>query len=133
FGEGLEGVTVGADGSVYAAGATYSGDFPHTFDAQQPTNRGNGDLFAVRFSSDLRTLSYATFVGGTGPDYGRSAAVSASGQLIVAGQTQSNDWPIVSAGQTARAGDWDAVVAIVQFAGAATPTPTPTATPAPAS
>jgi hypothetical protein len=114
-GEGIEGVTVGADGSVYVSGATYSSNFPCTADAFQATYHGGGDVFATRLSADFTALRYSTYVGGTGTDYGRSSTLDPNGTFVVVGMTQSADWPIRNAIQTVPKGDWDAAVESIQF------------------
>jgi hypothetical protein len=111
LGDGIEGVTVGPDGSMYVSGATFSGNFPLTAGAFQILNHGIGDAFALRLSADFRTVLYFTYLGGTGVDYGRSSTLDFSGAFIVVGMTQSDDWPTVGAVPTIRGGDWDGVVA----------------------
>jgi hypothetical protein len=110
FGDGVEGVAVDAEGTIYFAGATYSDDFPITADGHQRTNAGNGDLFAGILSADFSHLLYATYLGGADFDYGRTAAVDANGTLYVAGHTGSRDWPVANSLQaTYRGGGSDGV------------------------
>src|SRR5262245_894212 len=62
-------VTVDRDGNIYVAGSTKSANFPavHALDA---TNNGDSDAFVAKFSADGSTLLYATFLGGSGVDFG---------------------------------------------------------------
>jgi hypothetical protein len=93
-GDGIEGVSVDGDGRICVSGTSYSSNFPTTPDAAQPTNRGEADFFGAVLSSDLRQLVYATYLGGSGSDYGRASAVDAGGNLIVGGELNSTDWPL---------------------------------------
>jgi hypothetical protein len=108
-GDGIEGVGVDGSGRVYVSGATYSSDFPTSADAIQPQSAGDSDFFVARLSADLRQLSYATFLGGTTGDTGRTAAVSPEGAIAVAGTSESVDWPLAAAPQPQKGGGWDAV------------------------
>jgi hypothetical protein len=111
FGEGAEGVAVGADGEVYVSGATYSDNFPVTADAVQSSRRGKADCFAVKLSADFRQLVYATYLGGNGTDYGRTATVDALGNFYVAGDTDSPDWPLLHPLQVYGGGKSDGILA----------------------
>ena len=62
-------------------------------------------------------LSYSTFLGGTGADQGNALAVDSTGNVYVAGSTQSLDFPVSSALQPANAGGWDAFVTEISSAG----------------
>lgn len=93
FGEGIEGVGVDDSGRVLVGGATYSSDFPATADAFQTAKQLRADAFVARFSPDLSTLEFATFLGGNGEDYGRALAVARDGHAVCVGMTASIDFP----------------------------------------
>jgi hypothetical protein len=93
FGEGLEGVGVDDAGNVLVGGATYSPNFPVSADAFQPAKHLLADAYVARFSPDLSTLEFATFLGGNGDDYGRSVAVARDGHALCVGMTASLDFP----------------------------------------
>src|SRR5882762_5694652 len=50
------------------------------------------------------TLSYSTYLGGTGEDQGNGIAVDSAGRAYVTGQTDSADFPVKGGVQTNRAG-----------------------------
>lgn len=54
------------------------------------------DAFVAKVSSDGTKLAYATFLGGTGDDFGSAIAVDASGSAYVAGETLSSDFPLTT-------------------------------------
>jgi hypothetical protein len=114
-GEGIEGVSVGPDGSVHISGATFSANFPVTADAFQPTYHGAGDAFAMSLSGDLTTRLYSSYLGGTLVDLGRAATVDANGNLIVAGMTNSADWPTPSGVPAVPNGGYDCAIGALQL------------------
>jgi len=63
------------------------------------------------------TLSYSTYLGGSGLDSARAIAVDQAGNAYVAGQTDSIDFPSAGAAQPASGGGVDAFVAKLNAAG----------------
>src|SRR5581483_10559629 len=103
------GVAVDAAGNAYVVGSTVSADFPVTANALQVKHGGipnSGvselganwiyDVFVAKFSPDGSKLVYSTFLGGSGTDVGTAIAVDRSGNAVVAGQTNSQNFPIAS-------------------------------------
>jgi hypothetical protein len=86
-------------GSVYVVGTTTSPDFPVTGNAFRRTysgdsgGRGMGDAFLIKLNPAGTALEYASYVGGSGDDVGRSVAVDCSGNIWLSGETASNDFP----------------------------------------
>jgi hypothetical protein len=101
-------------GEVYAAGLTFSNDFPHTAGGAQPTYAGgvqDGDGFLARLSADLKTLFQSTYLGGSQYDEVSSFLIDGS-DLYVTGVTASTDFPGTASGvQPANHGGQDAFVA----------------------
>jgi hypothetical protein len=112
-GEGLEGSALDAAGNLWVAGATHSSDFPATAGAVQTRRAGGADFFVACLSGTLDELTWCTFLGGSGDDYGRTLALGSGGVVAVAGQTRSDDWPLAAAHQSCRHGDWDGAVALI--------------------
>ncbi|PYV26998.1 MAG: hypothetical protein DMG27_05145, partial [Acidobacteria bacterium] len=98
-------------GSAYIAGQTLSSDFPTTAGAFKTAYGGNGDAFLAKLSPDGSSLAYSTYLGGSGLDEARGIALDSSGNIYIAGQTFSTDFPMLSALQTANKGNQDAFVA----------------------
>jgi len=101
-------IDVDASGNIYLAGYTYSNNFPGTNPANfhrgvcgvEPDTFATADVFIAKLSADGSTLVYATYLGGAGNDFGHSLAVDASGNVVVAGITNSTDFPVMSAFQS---------------------------------
>ena len=100
-------------GDVYIAGSTNVPDFPGTGGGAQPANGGGFDGMVARLSSDLSVLIQATYLGGTGDDFGSAIAIHpTTGDVYVAGKTLSTDFPGTLGGaRPTSGGDNDAFVA----------------------
>jgi uncharacterized protein (TIGR03437 family) len=79
-------------GNVYVGGTTVSTNFPAT-SGWQSTNRGQADGTVTSFSADGATLLFSSYIGGTAADFVNSLAVNCTTGLIVAGSTQSTNFP----------------------------------------
>jgi len=86
-------MVVDPDGNYYIAGATESPDFPVTDDALD-TLCESRDAFVASVASDLKSIRYATLIGGEGLDSGSDLALAPNGDCYVAGITFSNDFPV---------------------------------------
>ncbi|MFZ8858886.1 MAG: hypothetical protein ACO2PP_00030, partial [Thermocrinis sp.] len=105
-------------GEVYVAGQTRSyNDFPGTSGGAQENNADNGihwEAFVARLSADLRILHQSTYLGGGGSDNANALAVHlTTGEVYVAGYTNSTNFPNTSGGAQKRFGGgyYDAFVA----------------------
>ncbi len=95
------GITIDNQGNTYITGNTNSLDFPVTLNAVQNRFGGNnefgrGDAFVAKYSPD-GTLIYATYIGGSGEDFGTDIVVDITGYIYVTGNTNSVDFPTVNA------------------------------------
>ncbi len=55
---------------------------------------GSGDIFVMRLSADLKSISFATFFGGTGDEYGSKIISLPGGDFFIFGITTSKDLPV---------------------------------------
>ena len=107
-------LTVDGDGRATVSGVTSSNDFPTTPGAYDPTANGGSDGFVVRLNSTGSTLEMATYLGGARNDYARSLALDTTGRAVVAGQTDSVNFPTTpGAYDTSYNGGTDGFVAVV--------------------
>jgi len=92
-------------GDVYVAGDTRSSDFPGITGGADTTFVGAWEAFVVRLNSTLTSLTQATFLGGSGGDFGNALAIHpVSGDVYVAGYTDSSDFPGIAGGADATLG-----------------------------
>ncbi len=110
-------VAVDGEGDAYVAGYTSAVDFPVTPGAYQKSLAGGcpypafmidtgligtidqwyvDDVFVVKLSADGTSALFSTLLGGSCYDHPTSIAVDASGQVYVAGETDSANFPSVS-------------------------------------
>ena len=102
-------LTVASNGDVLVAGWTASTNFPGTGGGAQAAHgadSGGYDAFVTRLSGDLKTQVQSTYLGGSGGADGANAiALASNGDVLVAGNTSSTDFPGTSGGaQAALAG-----------------------------
>jgi uncharacterized protein (TIGR03437 family) len=112
-GAGIDsGASVVADraGNAIITGRTSSVDFP-VANAAQPASGGGEcydgrpcyDAFVAKLSPS-GNLIYSTYLGGTDDDIGAALTADAEGNVYLAGQTQSLNFPTANAVQAARGG-----------------------------
>jgi hypothetical protein len=65
---------------------------------------GPSDAFVAQFTADGAALRYATYLGGSGGEFGSGIAVDKQGQAYVTGETSSSDFPTENALQPASVG-----------------------------
>lgn len=111
------GVSVDPHGGIYVAGWTTSANFPLA-NAWRSTLMGYRDAFLARIAPDGASLTFSTFLGGSGEEKATAVAAFASG-VWVAGETGSSDFPLVAAIQSSRAGPENGFVA--RFTATGTP------------
>ncbi|MBM4249374.1 MAG: PKD domain-containing protein [Euryarchaeota archaeon] len=91
--ESAAGLVRDSGGNITLAGSTSSGNLPVTAAASGNGSGGLTDLFIARFDSSFRDLLYASYLGGAGNDTCAGVAFGASGELVLAGTTDSPDLP----------------------------------------
>lgn len=117
-------IVVDDSGSAYVTGFTYSDNFPVTvgaFDTEHNSPGGSyQDVFISRLNPDGSLLLYSTYMGGSRGEGGYALSLCQDGSLIVAGSTQSPDFPVTpEAYDTLFQGDRDVFVARLQALGSA--------------
>ena len=83
------GIAVDGSGNVYVTGNTRSPNFPATVG----TYHTGSDVFVARFSPDLSTMDMAVLLGSSGDETSAGIAVDPSGNIYVAMQSSSTDYP----------------------------------------
>lgn len=102
---------VTADGVVVIVGDTSSTDFPLAASAVQ----GSSDAFVATFDA-AGTCLLGAYVGGTAEEQGNAVTFDPAGNLLIAGTTSSDDFPLADAA-FGRGADQDGFVAKLSPAG----------------
>ena len=96
-------ITIGADGSAYLTGSTYSYDFPVTSGVYQTVNHATANsftsnVFVSRLNPSGSALLTSTYLGGSGfeGDAGNAIALDSDGNIYIGGSTASADFPVTS-------------------------------------
>ena len=105
------GIAADISGNAYVTGYTTAPDFPGTLTAYQSANHGSYDAFVAKLSSDGSAILGATYFGGSGPESASAIALDSSGDVFVAGSTNSVDLPLQAPVQAGYSGGGDAFVA----------------------
>jgi len=109
----INAVATTAAGDLILVGHSASPDYPTTAGAFQRTKQAGNDVVVTKVRGD-GSLVWSTFIGGNGSDVGRAVAVDANGNIFVAGETISTDFPTTPGAfrtQTGMAGTYDAFLA----------------------
>ncbi len=104
-------------GGVFVAGRTYSADFPTTVGAFDRTQNGVGDAFVTHLNSAGSGLLYSTFIGGSTEDYANSLVPDVAGGVVVAGHTESDNFPTTAGAYNTSLNGTDAFVARLNASG----------------
>jgi predicted transcriptional regulator/fibronectin type 3 domain-containing protein len=92
-------IVVRSDRTVFISGRAISDDMPITANAFQSDYQGREDGFIARFDENLTTLLASTFLGGSDLEWGPTSMVlDPDENVVVAGRTESTDFPTTSDG-----------------------------------
>jgi len=120
--------TYGPDGSFYAGGIVFNtgGTFPTSPGAYSTTFNGGVDgeegigpydIGIMKFSPNGANRVYATYLGGSGNEQPHSLVVDAQGELVIAGRTNSANYPTSASDRAG--GSYDIVITKLNAAGSA--------------
>ena len=102
------GLVVDALGQVYVAGGTTSTNFPTVNPVQSANGGGVEDTVVLELSATGRSLLFSTYLGGLGDDIAFGLALDPSGNLGLAGYTDSTNFPTANALFASKVGGYDA-------------------------
>jgi gliding motility-associated-like protein len=113
--------TYGPDGSMFGGGIVFAEGFPTTTGAfeqhfqggsgDQAESEGPFDIGIIKLSPDGKNRVYATYIGGKlGDEQPHSLVVDGEGNLIVAGRSNSADYPTTGKDTIGKCGGHDIVV-----------------------
>lgn len=99
------GIAVDSSGNAYLAGSTFSPNFPianamqSAYGGQGATDyfrMSSGDAFVAKISSSGAALVFSTFLGGSDDDRAFAIGVDGAGNIHVAGNSASSNFPVTS-------------------------------------
>jgi hypothetical protein len=118
-----KGIGLDAAGNIYVVGNTNSTNFPTRNPLQASPGGGTcgtaaqpapcNDFFITKLSADGSSITYSTYLGGTGldaPNNGNAVAVDAAGNVYVVGHSVSPNFPTKNPMQAASGGSNDVVI-----------------------
>ena len=117
--------TYGPDGSFFGGGINLAPGYPVTPGAFQSSwGGGSGgqtptDISITKLSPNGSTRMYATYIGGSGDEQPHSLVVDGAGNLVVAGKSNSTNYPVTGGGVIGPGGSYDIVVTKLNAAGSA--------------
>lgn len=110
--------TYGPDGSLFGGGIVFNNGFPVSTGAYQTNFQGGRwDIGIIKLSSTGSSRIYATYIGGSGDEQPHSLIVDPQGNLILAGRTNSTNYPVTNPADEGTA--YDIVVTKLNAAGTA--------------
>ncbi len=114
------GIALDPSGNIYVVGTTTSdSDFSipnRSFNTGY--NGGASDIFVAKYTTSGQSLAWTTFLGSHGTDDGSAIAVDSRGNVYVAGDTDSDQYPVTrDAFQSSRGGGFDAVLSVLDTNG----------------
>jgi len=112
------GIAIDSGGAAYITGSTTSINFP-VVNAFQPTIAGLGDAYVAKINETGSSISWATYLGGSGNDTGQGIALGATGEIFIAGGTTSNNFPVNNPVQASLNGAQDAYIVRMKIDGSA--------------
>lgn len=95
YGDEMRGdVITDNEGNVYISSVTSSSDFPALNGFDTSFNGGITDGIVVKLTADLSSIVWSTYLGGSGFDAAYSIKFDADHNVILAGGTTSQDFPV---------------------------------------
>ncbi|MBK5270218.1 MAG: hypothetical protein JJE22_04305, partial [Bacteroidia bacterium] len=123
--------TYGPDGSSFGGGIVFGNGFPVLPGAFQTSFQGGNasqpsgqaiDIGIMKLSANGSNRIFATYIGGSGNELPSSLIVDNAGNLVLAGRSNSLNYPTIpsgSGGRIGKGGDWDIVVTKLNATGTA--------------
>jgi RHS repeat-associated protein len=114
----VRGIVIDSDGGLFLAGSTNSPDFPTQAALQATFGGGSEDAFVARLDPTGSSLTFSTFLGGSGQDRAVGLGRDAAGNLYTTGFTNSANFRTTAGvAQPASGGGFDAFVVKLSAAG----------------
>jgi hypothetical protein len=113
----IQAIAIDGAGVITVAGLTSSTNFP-MLSAARGALAGGRDAFVTRLYPAGNQLVFSTYLGGSGHDAAMAVTLDFSGNVVVAGETASADFPALNAFAGVSAGGLDGFLCRLSPAGA---------------
>ena len=98
--EYINDMEIDSNGKIFLSGYTSSSAFPTSVGAYDTTFGGSRDIYVSRLNPSLAAspscLEASTYIGGTSSDYGYEMELDSAGNVVVAGETYSSNFPVTA-------------------------------------
>jgi hypothetical protein len=91
---GGEKIMIDHDGNLVILGATSSPDFPTTENAFCRKHSGEQDIFITKIDPVHNKIIFSTLIGGVGNDWAPAMTIDNQNNIIIAGRTNSENFPL---------------------------------------
>ncbi|MEI6090665.1 MAG: SBBP repeat-containing protein [bacterium] len=89
-------MTLAPDGKPIIVGLSWNSSYPTSSGAYQKTVKGNSDGILTKMNDDCTAVLFSTFYGGSQWEEPRGIDYDTEGNIYIAGETMSTDFPVSS-------------------------------------
>lgn len=79
--------------TIYFTGNTNSANYPITLNAYDVTWNNGVDMIIGKLNSNGNNITYSSYIGGSGNDFANSITIDSTGNMYLAGHTNSTNYP----------------------------------------
>ena len=90
------GIALDGDGRPHVTGYTYSTTFPTPLSSYDRSHNGGRDAFFARLNAYGDEIQVSGYLGGMGDDVGRDIALNSAGDIYIAGDSTSVNYPVTA-------------------------------------
>lgn len=113
--DSAQAMVVDNNNDIYISGVTTSNDLDLILPVQPTNAGGNSEIFINVLSMDDGISKFSTYLGGSGEDYVRGLSITDQFDLLLSGETSSNDYPLSNAFQTTLSGTAEAIISVIDL------------------
>ncbi|MBI5058835.1 T9SS type A sorting domain-containing protein [candidate division KSB1 bacterium] len=118
-GTGATGLCLDLEGHIVISGSTLDDNFPITPGSYRDTPIWMHDCFISMFSANGDFLLFSTYIGGSDEDWETELVADNQGNIVIAANTESHDWPRTSgAFDSIFGGDYEVALSHISMDGA---------------
>jgi len=90
--DAINGLDVDNQGNIVVVGQTYSSNFP----GSTGSRKGTTDIFITKINAQGNSIIFTTILGGNDDDDSFGVSLDSDGNIWLAGETQSEDFPLIN-------------------------------------